>query len=88
MVLSVFVVNAEFAGGFFRDDDPENDVGPDRESAEKYQEQGDQALERLDDMVEYHEENGYGTGMMNGAGNCQGTMQNAEHGRGMMGRHY
>ena len=52
------------------------------------QEQGDLALERLDDMAEYHEENGYGTGMMNGAGNCQGTMQNAEHGCGMMGGHY
>lgn len=52
------------------------------------QEQGEQALEKLDDMAEYHEENGYGTGMMNGAGKCQGTMQNAEHGRGMMGGHY
>lgn len=51
-------------------------------------EQGDQALERLDDMAEYHEENGCGAGMMNGLGNCQGTMENGKHGRGMMGGHY
>lgn len=47
------------------------------------QEQGNQALERLDEMTAYHEENGYGTGMMNGTGSCQGTMGNGQHGGGM-----
>lgn len=49
------------------------------------QEQGDQALERMNAMAEYHEENGYGVGMMNGMGNCQGTTENVGRGRGMMG---
>ena len=39
MVLSVFTVNIEFSGGFFGDDDPEDDVGPDRKPAEDYQKQ-------------------------------------------------
>lgn len=46
--------------------------------------QGDLALERLEEMVKYHEENGfgYGMGMMGGYGNGRGTR--GGYGRGMM----
>lgn len=46
MVLSVFTVNIEFRGGLFGDDDPEDDVSPDRKPAEDYQEQHEEPHDR------------------------------------------
>lgn len=50
-------------------------------------EQGDLALERLNQMVEFHKENGYsnGAGMMGGFGRGSGMMGGYGSGRGMMG---
>jgi hypothetical protein len=49
------------------------------------QEQGELELNRLDDMIKYHEEYGYGTGMMNGSGYTQDATNHVGYGRGMMG---
>ena len=50
-------------------------------------EQEDLALKRLDQMKEFHEENGYGygMGMMGGNGRGRGMMESNGYGRGMMG---
>lgn len=50
-------------------------------------EEGALALERLNDMIEYHKENGYGygMGMMGGTGDGRGMMRGNGYGRGMMG---
>ena len=46
MILSVFAVDIEFSGRLLGNDDPEDDVGPDRKSAEKDQQEHQQPDQR------------------------------------------